>query len=96
MTPMKAIRAKCLDCCCGSAHEVKLCTCQDCALHPFRFGRNPNITKREATPEQRAALEKGRLTQKLGFQHGEKSNTPIETGKDTPESIRAESARQST
>lgn len=42
MTPMKAIRAKCLDCCCGSAHEVKLCPCQDCPLWPFRFGTNPN------------------------------------------------------
>lgn len=25
LTPMKAIRAKCLDCCCGSSVEVKLC-----------------------------------------------------------------------
>ena len=23
--PLKAIRAKCLDCCCGQANEVKLC-----------------------------------------------------------------------
>ena len=25
LTPIKAIRAKCLDCCCGSAKEVELC-----------------------------------------------------------------------
>nr|DAE34801.1 MAG TPA: hypothetical protein [Caudoviricetes sp.] len=25
--PVKAIRAKCLDCCCGSSNEVELCTC---------------------------------------------------------------------
>lgn len=24
--PVKAIRAKCLDCCCGSSNEVELCT----------------------------------------------------------------------
>ena len=41
MTPMKAIRAKCLDCCCGQANEVKLCPVESCALWPFRFGHNP-------------------------------------------------------
>ena len=54
MTPIKAIRAKCLDCCCGSQTEVKLCTCTDCSLYPFRLGHNPNI-KREYTEEQRRA-----------------------------------------
>ena len=43
MTPMKAIRAKCLDCCCGSAKSVKFCTCDGvnsdaCALWALRFG----------------------------------------------------------
>ena len=42
MTPLKAIREKCLDCCGGSAHEVRLCTCEKCALYRFRFGKNPN------------------------------------------------------
>ena len=41
-TPLKAIRLKCLDCCCGSAHEVKLCDVVKCALHPYRFGKNPS------------------------------------------------------
>jgi len=40
--PMKAIRAKCIDCCAGDKNEVKLCTCeQNCALWPFRMGKNP-------------------------------------------------------
>ena len=42
MTPMKAIRAKCLDCCCGSSNEVRLCTVEKCPLYPYRFGKNPN------------------------------------------------------
>lgn len=42
MTPLKAIRAKCLDCCCGSMSEVRLCTMTDCPLFPFRDGHNPN------------------------------------------------------
>lgn len=52
MTPMKAIRAKCLDCCCGQYKEVELCPCVDCSLYPYRFGKNPNI---KLTDEQRAA-----------------------------------------
>ena len=56
ITPLKAVRLKCLDCCCGSAHEVKLCTATKCPLYPFRDGRNPFKAKREYTPEQKAAL----------------------------------------
>lgn len=41
ITPLKAIRLKCLDCSCGSPKEVKQCTAEGCPLHPFRFGRNP-------------------------------------------------------
>lgn len=41
LTPLKAIRAKCLDCRGGSMRDVRLCTCQDCTLHPFRMGKNP-------------------------------------------------------
>lgn len=52
MTPLKAIRAKCLDCCCGSFNEVKMCPCTDCSLYEFRFGKNPYL-KRELTDEQR-------------------------------------------
>lgn len=49
----KAIRLKCLDCCCGSPNEVKLCSVEKCPLHPFRFGTDPYRTKRELSPEQR-------------------------------------------
>lgn len=38
--PMKAIRLKCLDCCCGNAAEVRRCSILDCPLWPFRLGRN--------------------------------------------------------
>lgn len=39
--PIKAIRAKCLECSGGSATEVKECPIKGCALYEFRFGRNP-------------------------------------------------------
>ena len=51
---MKAIRQKCIECCAGSANEVKLCDIEDCALHPFRLGKNPNI-KRTMSEEQKEA-----------------------------------------
>jgi hypothetical protein len=40
-TPIKAIRKKCLDCCCGSAKEVDLCSDTECPLYPYRLGKNP-------------------------------------------------------
>ncbi|GJN64895.1 hypothetical protein JCM17207_15200 [Faecalibacterium gallinarum] len=55
MTPVKAIRAKCLDCCCGSAKEVRLCPVYGCPLYPFHMGHNPNI-RRMYTDEQREAI----------------------------------------
>ena len=40
-SPVKAIRAKCLECSGGSPKEVRECLISDCALYPFRFGKNP-------------------------------------------------------
>ncbi len=42
LTPLKAIRAKCLDCAGGSCTEVRLCPNEDCPLHFFRAGKNSN------------------------------------------------------
>ena len=68
--PVKAIKEKCLDCCCGQKKEVEECPMTDCALHPFRLGKNPYRTPRkprEITAEQKAAmieaLKRGRETQ---------------------------------
>jgi hypothetical protein len=47
-TSMKAIRAKCLDCCCYQPKEVRLCTVKTCPLWPFRMGKRP---KKEASQE---------------------------------------------
>lgn len=64
MTPMKAIRAKCLDCCAGQYSEVKMCPCTTCPLYDFRLGKNPNRKPRNLTEEQREALrERARKAQ---------------------------------
>lgn len=41
LTPMKAIRAKCLECSCGQYKEVRLCPIKDCALYEYRLGHRP-------------------------------------------------------
>lgn len=41
VSPIRSIRAKCLDCSGGSDAEVRKCTAIGCALWPFRMGSNP-------------------------------------------------------
>lgn len=66
--PVKAIREKCIDCCCGNTTEVKECPATDCPIHAFRFGKNPYRTKRELSEEQKQAmaerLKKARIAKK--------------------------------
>lgn len=40
-TPIKAIRAKCIECCCGQMGEVRLCSIKDCPLWEYRNGHRP-------------------------------------------------------
>lgn len=61
LTPIKAIRAKCMDCCCYQRNEVAACPCTNCPLWPYRFGKRPVIEgqekkKKNLTDEQRAKL----------------------------------------
>lgn len=37
-TLYKAIHNNCLDCVCGSAHNIKICDVEKCALHKHRNG----------------------------------------------------------
>lgn len=39
ITRKKAIRLKCLDCCCDKANEVRLCPAMGCPLWRFRLGK---------------------------------------------------------
>ena len=40
-TPMKAIRAKCLDCNNGKLYEINKCEIKDCPLWRYRSGHRP-------------------------------------------------------
>lgn len=41
MSPLEALRQRCLDCCAGSPGEVRLCVSVECPAWPFRMGKNP-------------------------------------------------------
>lgn len=79
ISPLKAIRLKCLDCCCGSSNEVKLYTAARCPLYPFRDGHNPFTAKRDWTEEQREA-QRARLVQNVHSITREKFANPISEG----------------
>lgn len=40
-SPLKAIRAKCVDCSGGNMAEARKCVAVTCPLWPMRMGRNP-------------------------------------------------------
>ena len=50
LTPLKAIKAKCLDCCCYQIAEVRKCTAVNCPLHYYRFGKNPKLKGKRGNP----------------------------------------------
>ena len=43
LTPIKAIRAYCIECSGGMTKEVKLCTAEKCPLYPYRMGNRPTV-----------------------------------------------------
>jgi hypothetical protein len=47
VSPLKAIRAKCLDCCCYQIAEVRYCPVE-CPLKPYRMGKNTTRVRRRA------------------------------------------------
>ena len=54
--PLKAIRARCLDCCCDQPSEVRKCVSVDCPSWPFRMGVNPFRKKRTMPVEQKREM----------------------------------------
>jgi hypothetical protein len=54
--PLKAIRERCLDCCCGVASEVRKCVSVNCPSWPYRMGTNPFREKRVLTEQQKLAM----------------------------------------
>jgi hypothetical protein len=49
ISPLKAIRLKCLDCSGGAPSEARRCEAVRCILWPFRAGRHPWFGQGDAT-----------------------------------------------
>lgn len=69
LTPLRAIRTKCLECSAGSPKEVRECVMLDCSLYAYRMGKSPNRKPRIMTEEEREALRQrmARIRQKQLF-----------------------------
>ena len=76
LTPMKAIRRKCIDCSCGSSNEVKLCPVKNCPLYDYRFGKDPHRKKVEYTEEQRKAMAT-RIVENIHLNNKGKNKTTV-------------------
>ena len=62
ISPLKALRLRCIDCCAGSASEVRLCVSVTCPSWPFRMGENPwRAAPSESKREQARALTARRM-----------------------------------
>ena len=60
MSLIKAVRAKCLDCCGGNKSVIPVCGISNCPLYPFRLGKNPNRTRNMTDEQRQAASERMR------------------------------------
>lgn len=50
ITRGKAIRLKCLDCCCGNAAEVRKCVARNCPLYAYRLGKECRDISQDGEP----------------------------------------------
>lgn len=57
VTRAKAIRLKCLDCCCGQSAEVRRCHLESCPLWRYRMGREVKDADCEDFDEPSADFE---------------------------------------
>jgi hypothetical protein len=64
LTPIKAIRAKCLDCMGGSSKEVRLCNIPECSLFAYRFGKNPARARKGGGKEKKPLLVKNSIVER--------------------------------
>jgi hypothetical protein len=68
MSPLAALRARCLDCAGGSSSEVRKCTAVECPAWPFRMSASP-----WRAPASEAQREAGR---RLAARRARKSKIP--------------------
>jgi len=64
VSPLRALRLKCLDCCNDSVQEVRLCTAVDCASWLFRLAKNPRLSplSAEARAQKADLMRRNRVS----------------------------------
>jgi hypothetical protein len=72
---LDVIRARCLDCCCEQAEEVRKCVSVTCPSWPYRMGVNPFRKMNLSEDERAARSERMRIARER--RRGEQN--PIET-----------------
>ena len=87
VSPLRALRMKCLDCCNDSAQEVRLCTAVDCPSWPFRMGKNPwSGPVSAARREHGRRLGRKRAAERTGpFSDNDEMDTSASDGVRVPE-----------
>lgn len=96
-SPLKAIRAFCLDCMCGSPQEVKDCPCDGnnttlCALYQYRLGHNPNRHGREYSEEERLAIAERLANYRKTSNQSNNSEDDFESDDENDETIPSDEA----
>ena len=84
MTATEAIRAKCLDCCAGSTHEVRSCLAIACPSWPWRMGTNP--WRQPMSDDQREVRRQAALRRGLGAR---RPSAALASGGESPSGVPA-------
>jgi hypothetical protein len=77
MSPLKALRLRCLDCCADQPSEVRRCTAVACPSWPFRMGSNP--WRKEASDAQREQARTLALKRRSGAENQRNGRPGITT-----------------
>ena len=74
LTPIKAIRMKCLECCNWSRPEVARCQIRDCSLWAYRMGRRPSEEDAAAVAAATDSFAAQKIQAGIGVKDGRAQN----------------------
>jgi hypothetical protein len=84
MSPLKALRLRCVDCSAGSDAEVRRCVCVQCPAWPFRMGKNPWRGPVSEARRKQASTLAGRRARLADEQRAVRHGDALQGGPATP------------
>jgi hypothetical protein len=84
MSPLKALRLRCVDCSAGSDAEVRRCVCVQCPAWPFRMGKNPWRGPVSEARRKQASTLTGRRARLADAQRTVRHGDALQGGPATP------------